>query len=102
MAVGSHRVVQAPRPGMPKPRDCLQSRTLRTRHESAAVYVPILAAANSRHTDFAIGGGYRDIAAEADDEIELQFLGQHPVGLSTAEAAVGDNADLHIGGQHLG
>src|SRR5271166_3317264 len=47
MAVGSHRVVQAPRPGMPKPRDCLQPRTLRTRHESAAVYVPILAAANN-------------------------------------------------------
>src|SRR5271157_921312 len=54
-----------------------------------------------RRTDFAVGGGYRDIAAEADDEIELQFLGQHPVELSIAEAAVGDDAHLHIGGQHL-
>src|SRR5271166_4186452 len=72
MAAGSHRVVQAPRPGMPRPRDCLQPRTLRTRHEPAAVYVRILAAANTPRSRCALSivsdGG-------APDLLEIAALG---------------------------
>jgi hypothetical protein len=41
------------------------------------------------HARLAIGGGDRDVAAKADDEVELQFLGQHPIELVVAEAAIG-------------
>ena len=50
----------------------------------------------------AIGGGDRDVATEADDEVELQFLGQHPVELVVAEAAIGHDAHTDIGGQDFG
>ena len=40
----------------------------------------------------AVGGGDRDVAAKADDEVELQLLGQHPVELLVAEAAIGHDA----------
>ena len=36
---------------------------------------------NGRGPRLAIGGGDRDIAAKADDEVELQFLAQHPIEL---------------------
>ena len=36
--------------------------------------------------DLAVGGGNRDVAAEADDEVELQLFGQQPVELAVAEA----------------
>ena len=50
----------------------------------------------------AVGGGDRDVAAEADDEVELQLFGQQPVELAVAEAAVGNEADLDPDGQRLG
>jgi hypothetical protein len=50
----------------------------------------------------AIGGDDRDVAAEADDEIELQLFGQQPVELAVTEAAVGHEADLDPDGQRLG
>jgi len=48
------------------------------------------------------GGGDGDVAAEADDVVETQLLGQHPVELLVTEAAVGDNAHLDVGGQQFG
>ena len=48
------------------------------------------------------GGGDGDVAAEADDVVEAQFLGQHPVELLVTEAAVGDNAHLDVGRQQFG
>ena len=50
----------------------------------------------------AVGGGDRDVAAEADDEVELQLFGQQPVELAVAEAAVGNEADLDPDEQRLG
>src|SRR3954467_11151290 len=38
----------------------------------------------------AVGRGDRDVAAEPYDEVELQLLGQQPVELAVAKAAVGD------------
>ena len=43
---------------------------------------------------FARRGGHRDVAAEADDVVEFQFLGQHPVELLIAEPAIGHDAHL--------
>ena len=55
-----------------------------------------------RRARLATGGGDRDVAAKADDEVELQFLGQHPVELVVAEAAIGHDAHPDIGGQDFG
>ena len=49
-----------------------------------------------------IGGGDGDVAAEADDVVELQFLGQQPVELVVAEAAIGHDAHLDVGRQEFG
>jgi len=49
---------------------------------------------------FAIRCHPPDIAAEADDVVEAQFLGQHPIQLSVAEAAIGDNAAFGLAWQH--
>src|SRR6202042_1945360 len=46
---------------------------------------------------FVGGGGDGDVAAEADDVVEIQLLGQHSVELLVAEAAVSDNAYLDVG-----
>ena len=51
---------------------------------------------------FTGGGGDRDVAAEADDVVEIQLLGQHPVEFLVAEAAIGDNAHLDVGRQQFG
>jgi hypothetical protein len=45
------------------------------------------------------GGGDGDVAAEADDVVEAQLLGQHPVELLVTEAAVGDHAHLDVSRQ---
>ena len=37
-----------------------------------------------------------DVAAEADDEVEFQFLGQDPIQLVIAEATIGHDADVDI------
>jgi len=42
-----------------------------------------------------------DVAAKADDEVELQFPGQHPIELVVAEAAIGHDAHTDIGGQNF-
>ena len=55
-----------------------------------------------RRARLATGGGDRDVAAKADDEVELQFLGQHPVELVVAETAIGHDAHPDIGGQDFG
>ena len=55
-----------------------------------------------RRACLAIGGGDRDVAAKADDKVELQFLAQHPIELVVAEAAIGHDAHAHIGGQDFG
>ena len=47
----------------------------------------------------AIGGSDRDVAAKADDEVELQFLAQHPVELVVAEAAIGHDPHTDLGGR---
>ena len=50
----------------------------------------------------AVGGGDRDVAAEADGEVELQLFGPQPVELAVAKAAVGNEADLDSDGQRFG
>ena len=52
-----------------------------------------------RWAHLAIGGGDRDVAAKADDEVELQFLGQHPIELVVAEAAIGHDAHTESAGR---
>jgi hypothetical protein len=49
-----------------------------------------------------VAGRKRDVAVEADDKVELQVLGQQPVGLAVAEAAVGDEADRDRNWQRFG
>ena len=49
-----------------------------------------------------IGCGDQDVAAKPDDIVEMQILGQQPVQLVIAEAAVGDDADLEVRRQDLG
>src|SRR3984957_2411769 len=51
---------------------------------------------------FAGGGGDGDVAAEADDVVEIQLLGQHPVEVLVAEATIGNNAPLDVGRQQFG
>src|SRR5271167_2664416 len=41
----------------------------------------------------AAGSRHLDIAAEAYDVLEVQFLGQQPVEILIAEASIGDDAD---------
>ena len=55
-----------------------------------------------RRPRLAVGGGHLDVGAKADDEIELQFLGQHPIELVVAEATISHDANLDIRGQCLG
>jgi len=55
-----------------------------------------------RRAGLPAGRGDADIAAEADDVVEVQFLGQQPVELLVAEAAIGQDADLDVGRQYLG
>src|ERR1019366_545675 len=43
-----------------------------------------------------------DVAAKADDVIEVQLLGEHPVEFLIAEAAVRNDTDLDSGWQHIG
>jgi hypothetical protein len=43
-----------------------------------------------------------DVAAKADDEVELQFLSQHLVEFMVTEPTVGDNADLDLRWQGIG
>src|SRR4249920_3083823 len=43
---------------------------------------------------FTPGGGYRDVAAEADDVVEIQFFSQHLVKLLITEAAIGNDTYL--------
>jgi hypothetical protein len=40
---------------------------------------------------FAAGGGYRNVAAETDDVVEIQFFSQHLVKLLFTEAAIGND-----------
>src|SRR4051812_4964344 len=49
----------------------------------------------------AIGRSDRDVAAKPDDVVEVKLLGQQPVELVIAEAAVGDDADLDLRRQDL-
>lgn len=42
-------------------------------------------------------GGHGDVAAEADDVVEIQLFGEHLVELLIAEAAAGGNAYLDAG-----
>ena len=69
-----------------------------------AVFARATTGANpiGRRARLATGGGDRDVAAKADDEVELQFLGQHPVELVVAETAIGHDAHPDIGGQDFG
>jgi len=55
-----------------------------------------------RRPCLAVNGGHLDVAPEADDEVELQLVGQHPIELLVAEAAVGHDAHADLGGQHRG
>ena len=50
----------------------------------------------------AVGGHHRDVAAGADDEVEPPPLSQHPIEFLIAEATVGDDANLDVGGQGIG
>src|SRR3974390_788926 len=45
-----------------------------------------------RGASFAAGGGYRNVAAEADNVVEIQFFSQHLVKLLITEAAIGNDA----------
>ena len=46
--------------------------------------------------------GHRDVATEADDVVEFQLLGQHPVELLIAEPAIGHDAHLDVRRQGIG
>src|SRR6202034_2448825 len=47
-------------------------------------------------------GSHGDVATEANNVVETQLLGQHPIELLVAEAAVGDNAHLDVRRQQFG
>src|SRR5208283_883157 len=49
-----------------------------------------------------IDSDHHDVAAKADQVVELQFLAQHSVELLVAKTAVGDNAYLDVRRQRLG
>src|SRR6202162_5414439 len=51
---------------------------------------------------FATGGGYRNVAAEADDVVEIQFFSQHLVKLLITEAAIGNDTYLDPCWQQFG
>jgi len=55
-----------------------------------------------RRARLALSRGHLDVGAEADDAIELQVFGQHPVEFLVAKATIRHDAHAHPGGQHLG
>src|SRR5689334_12155238 len=54
-----------------------------------------------RGARLAIGCGDLDVAAKPDDVIKVELLGQQPIQLMAAEAAVGDDADPDLRRQDL-